>query len=113
MRVTSFEISKKLTEIGFKAETDYVCDKDGAGGAIGDIIKNPGEEFWSYGLETILQAFHKNIHFDGSNFHYDYRNSEGIFFTEFTTQEESESLADTAARLLILLHEKGIVKFNN
>ena len=114
MKVTNYELSKKLAEIGFDAKSDfYYFNK----GTLLDYCNNLDEIEYSkpitksYDLETILEALPKIIHFDGTNFHYDYRNSEGVFFTEFTTKENAESLADTVARLLLLLHKKNLIKF--
>lgn len=85
------EIEEKLKEIGYIGNTD---------------------------LETILEALPEKIEgwvFVGIN-------KESISYTKphwrdpdylSVAKQNNESLANTAARLLILLHEKGIVKFNN
>lgn len=91
------EIEQKLREIGFFGKTD---------------------------LETILEALPKLIKFKGDIYRFwmtfsgssdcyilgyvcgQIRRSELEIFTY-----ENESLADTAARLLIKLAEKGLVKF--
>jgi hypothetical protein len=111
MKTTSFEISKKLAEIGFKAEAHHKlhCFKD-------DFL------YSYYDLETILEALPKEIERDngfniGLRFWWadgaswiGYQNFSGFIITVYANQ--NELLADTAARLLILLHEEGIVNFN-
>ena len=72
MKVTSYEISKELKELGFEAETDKVWATTYKRG----VDKNKV----SYGLE---------------------------YFQEI---KDGESLADTAARLLIKLIKDKIVK---
>jgi hypothetical protein len=78
----------------------------------------------AYDLETILEALPKHIRDDFGEYELDlyinrnnwriaYIGDNGSLQDDRLTKEENESLADTAARLLILLHEKGIVKFNN
>lgn len=145
MEVTSFEISKKLAEIGFGAEHVFCwysnsesnvleCGKCGSMSQI--VIKDDGLEevishhefafpfaFPAFGLETILEALPSNIIFSycGSELqltksaigYYGLEgNSEDGFaiFLEIE-KEENESLTDCAAKLLIKLHEKGLIKF--
>jgi len=107
MKTTSFEISKKLAEIGFKAEAHHKlhCFKD-------DFL------YSYYDLETILEALPEEINLEGycqelliTKNLLAYQRATGAWDFE-QIRNENESLADTAARLLILLHEEGIVNFN-
>jgi hypothetical protein len=93
------EILEKLQEIGFNPEPPI--------------------------LETILEALPKHNNFltdydyilaiidqnYGNELYIGYQNEEDLhqFFT--VKQQKNESLADTAARLLILLESKNIIKF--
>lgn len=116
MKTTNFEISKKLKEAGFEAETNTLIHDP----------SNPitGERYASFCLETILEAlpvfikinkeyYHLWLWNDGIGYYpsydkysgeYVYDMDNGIF--EFS---EDESLADTAGRLWLLLKEKGLV----
>ena len=108
MKTTNFENSKKLAEIGFVGESEtWKHDPD-------NFIT--GQKYWSYDLETLLNALPVSI---GEGEYYlvisltpsgailSY--GEGKFSAE---QEEDESLTDTAARLLIQLFEAGMINFN-
>jgi len=106
MKTTSFEISKKLAEIGFKAEAHHKlhCFKD-------DFL------YSYYDFETILEALPNQL---GQSFlQITMLGNQALIGYEMQRIElsslvdgKNESLADTAARLLILLHEEGIVNFN-
>ena len=120
VKVTSYNVSKKLAEIGFKADPFFYrqeCNKENF------IIDATGvydcAAVRCYDLETILDAL-PNSYQIFSNF---LLNAETfligksiIYQSEeyncWIKQENNESLADTAARLLILLVEKGIINFN-
>jgi hypothetical protein len=122
IKTTNYEISKKLAEIGFKAETGfywyeydkgeemrYIADADGAG------------KYKAYDLETILD----NIFFVIENkenkkvywFRMNQQDMEYITFEQevdiefYTPRQKGESLADTAGRMIIKLHEKNLIKF--
>jgi hypothetical protein len=58
------------------------------------------------GLYELRIWYHEGKAFVG------YQNFDGFDKVMTLEQEQNESLADTAARLLILLHEEGIVNFN-
>ena len=126
MKTTSFEISKKLAEIGFKADKIEFAYKISDPsrhlfevGFMGDSRRD--EYCQAFDLETILEALPKYLEQDngfeaGLRFWWadgaswiGYQNFSGFIITVDVNQKES--LADTAARLLILLHEKGLVKF--
>jgi hypothetical protein len=101
-KTTNYEISKKLAEIGFKAETST------------SISMLETKDYSSYDLETLLDALpekteiiiHQLINKRGFYLDYGLRGDE--IFVEI---KNNESLADNAGRLLILLHEKNLIKF--
>lgn len=129
MKVTSYEISKKLAEIGFKTETHFVWSRRYAGGNklrryVMFLKPSDGRleyEIPAYDLETILGAFPKifiaiqplitgitRITIEAlipKKYNHDR-------MVERVSVEEGGSLVDAAARLLTLLHEKNLVKFN-
>ena len=127
MKTTSYKISKQLAEVGFKAENDFFWVRWDTKTKIKLIHKTDTTPYLrdsyvkAYDLETILEALpnfiaNKNkgenclvidvafgvIHYEGDS------DNETMFIT---TTEENESLADTAARLLLLLHKKNLIKF--
>ena len=131
MKTTSYEISKKLADIGFKAGTDFSWNREiiNCGNSSKEHFFIKYNNGWSsgeivcpcYELETILEAlpnFIENgngtenclvvdvafgeIHYEGDC------ENDSLFIT---TTRENESLADTAGRLIILLHEKNLIKF--
>lgn len=109
MKVTNYEISKRLKELGFKAESVFTWTRDKK---IFHIAEVDGYmETKAYDLETILEALPKNaLYFEfglkGNQFLV--KSCEDMVF-----QKKDESLADTAARLLIILIEKGLVEVKN
>lgn len=121
MKVTNYEISKKLKEIGFKAETEinwveyqkYDRDKE-----IITWHDDQRLETWetvnslcrAYDLETLISALPKSIIYIEESFHFREYSDSYIAFSLSKVGEES--LADCAARMLILLYEKGLIKFN-
>jgi hypothetical protein len=135
VKVTNYNLSKKLAEIGFKAETKnwwmlsafnepthrlktYNCFEDYV-----------GDNYRAYDFETIwnalpaeisnyeyLSATKKNplvLILDKSNTHrpiyYTFSDVGGCYFGGRI--QDRDCLADTAARLLITLVEEGIIKF--
>lgn len=115
MKTTSFEISKKLAEIGFEAETPAAAwrthfQDEGIYGWRSDMNRKS----WipAYDLETILDALPKVIISDlklASPAFVCYGQYEEEFLS--CDKKEGENWADTAARLLILLHKKGLINF--
>lgn len=114
MKTTNFEISKKLKEAGFEAETDTLIHDP----------SNPitGERYASFCLETILEALPKQIEDIEKNYHFwvTYSGSSDCWIMGYVWgiernsnfekyNEGNESLADTAGRLWLLLKEKGLV----
>ena len=135
MKTTNFEISKKLAEIGFEAENDFYWVKwnEGLPELVhkSEIMPALIEKVPAYDLETLICAlptriptikngFYKRFLFIQTNpiiigyyepcyeydSHYDMR-EDGFE----SCQEENESLADTAGKMLIKLHEAGIINF--
>ena len=168
MKVTSYEISKKLKEIGFKAETEinwveyqkYDRDKE-----IITWHEDERVETWesvnslcrAYDLETLISVlpdkiFYDDPEYDGDEFggrrprnyslmmnmrvityiryeayqpsvgygidiRYEaYQASVGYgidsFHAFYESIKEGESLTDICAKIMIKLHEKGLIKFD-
>ena len=134
MKTTSYEISKKLAEIGFKAETEKAFDNKGTLISCHRKIcilreKSRNPKIYglpAYDLETILEALPKQhdffsrgigkyelrIWYHENNMFISYQNFDGFDKLLTLEQEKNEAVADIAARLLILLHEKGLINFN-
>ncbi len=112
MKTTSYIVSKQLAEIGFEAEADkWVYENP-----LKLISPRSNEKaVKSFCLETILEAFKGQNHSIRSDIQIKlFEKGGGIIYTRLQIsflQQEYESLADTAARLLILLYEKGLIKF--
>jgi hypothetical protein len=124
VKVTNYNLSKKLAEIGFEAETEKCYDKNG------NLISchrkicflrkqsSRADEVYgvpAYDLETILASLpRRNLELKFYEHHGpdDQNNIIGYLYPEiWVEQEENESLVDMSAKLLITLHEKGLVKF--
>jgi len=129
MKTTSFKISKKLAKIGFKANTNWCYCWSGEDYQLmafnSESIEWDGRDIPVYDLETILEALPKQHDFfsrgvgkyalriwyhEGKAF-IGYQNFEGFDKLLTLEQGEEESMADLAARLLITLHEKGLISF--
>ena len=152
MKTTSYEISKKLKEAGFEAETDYnfikrnnqevflINIKELSGI---EIMNEIGVFIESYDLETILDAlpdsiireykskndssvnkFKERLIIEKNEIRYscdDIENADDAnrYYQEYGYMQDislfkkfnDNSLADTAGRLLLLLHEKNLIKF--
>lgn len=116
-KTTNFEISKKLKEAGFEAETDYnFIERNNQKAFLInikelssiEIMNEIGVFIKSYDLETILDALKQTgkrimivVKSDiwGINFNYEFN----IY------SKENESLADTAGKMWLLLKEKGVL----
>jgi hypothetical protein len=127
MKTTNYEISKKLEEIGFNKETIFYylkTDKEFFINTPPDL-KN-SEEFFlkSYDLEILLDALPEkisryNIYFKMNKDGLWYENSCNCDSNQSCPVESychieiknNESLADIAGRMIILLHEKNLIKF--
>ncbi len=127
MKTTSYDISKKLAEIGFKAETEKVVFRNEDKVENSHINKFPEsyeKHYKSYDLETILDILPKTIERDNP-FYLEFRKEfGGVMRMGYSEQNglcdavyphllhrKGESLADCAARLLILLHGRQLIKF--
>lgn len=122
MKTTSYKISKQLQEIGFKAENNFYWEVRISGVTEPEIVKDgynfPVDyRYPAYDLETILEALPyyqilKNFLIDqktmsiGNAIVY-----QGDDFNCLVKQENKESLADCAAKLLIKLVEEEIINF--
>ena len=104
MKTTNYEISKQLAEARFKA--NQVWNQEG--------------QFWGYDLETILEALPKEIELEDDDYYFTMGGYYGRWKIAYQvsfkvkyilTTSKNESLADTAARLLLLLHKKDLIKF--
>jgi hypothetical protein len=133
MKTTSLKISKQLAEVGFKAETDFSWNREiincgshskehffikyNNGWSSGEVVCS------SYELETIIDRFPLKIGGYGyfsmgarkdnpsMPFAVGYNlECDEDFGMLFCDQIKGELLADTAARLLILLREKNLIK---
>lgn len=134
MKTTNCEISRKLWEIGFdkpEEATGSYCDVEQKETEIG-FVPTIEHCYLHYSLETILEALPKGmdnsyyslvLNFDGeyesnSGFYMCYSDLNGKVANKDEVNLEvswngRESLADCAARLLLLLHEKGIWNFKS
>ena len=116
-KTTSYEISKKLKEAGFKAEADYnFIERNNQEAFLINIkeltdielMNEIGVFIKSYDLETLINALkqtRKRIMIVGKSDNW------GINFDfEFNKySQENESLADTAGKMWLMLKEKGII----
>ena len=132
MKTTSYEISKQLAEAGFEAETQFYCVKwnEGEPELVHESQQTPNliESVPAWDLETILEALPKNIitypdekiteqpieklrlEMDEIGYYFSDKDDYGRdnCFT-YLHREESESLADCAARLWLKLKQEGLV----
>jgi hypothetical protein len=121
MKTTSYLLSKQLAEAGFKAPYSFVNFAEG-GTAFVKINPHFCGGIPAYDLETILEALPETIN---KNFESElqltkkeigYYATEGHYEAGFAIlleveKQQYESLADTAARLLLKLIEKGLLTF--
>jgi len=126
MKVTSYKISKKLAEAWFEAGAQFYWVKwnEGEPELIHRAELTPAliEKVAAYDLETILDNISfviqdlekdKNYWFAMNQQDLSYISFDGETNIDFyTPRQENESLADTAARLLLKLIEKGLLTFN-
>jgi hypothetical protein len=129
MKTTNYEISKKLREIGFDRESvhGFIETKYGVFPEFGDYKSYVPHCFCkSYDLETILEALPNVIISNYGKYkapwhlqiinkkHFRYENYGNEILTSVHREDENqESLADTAARLLLKLHAEGLVNFKS
>ena len=122
IKTTNYEISKKLAEIGFRAECSYFyfhgdnndCETSSLEKYGFDKIDDCDIEdkyYPAYDLETLLYFLKKTekeitiiSKFKTRGVNFD--NKINIF-----QENDDESLADMLGRLIIILHEKNLIKF--
>ena len=116
-KTTSYEISKKLKEAGFEAETEYYWHAINNKIELHHVARAGLGDVKAYDLETILQALPENIAYK------DFRpwllmdKKRSIYYCFYDQSfdglyakiEENESLADIAGKMWLLLKEKGMV----
>jgi hypothetical protein len=127
-KTTNLEISKKLAEIGFKDSYIYAWYIDEDGGEWLQEIKHVkpflinkyGDKAKvsfvapAYGFEAIWDALPDKTEIiinqltNKREFYLDYGLRGSEIFVEI---KENESLVDTAGTMIILLHEKNLIKF--
>jgi hypothetical protein len=116
-KTTNYEISKKLAEIGFKAKANHGWHKDNLESEPAEFISNYAfstNYIKAFDLETLLDALPEKTEIiinqlsNKRGFYLDYGSRGDEIFVKI---KENESLADTAGRLIILLHEKNLIKF--
>ena len=132
MKTTSYEISKQLAEAGFEAETQFYCVKwnEGEPELVHESQQTPNliESVPAWDLETILEALPKNIitypdekiteqpieklrlEMDEIGYYFSDKDDYGRdnCFT-YLHREESESLADCAAKLWLKLKKENLI----
>ena len=129
MKVTSYEISKKLAEIGFKGKSSFGWHVDNlesepAEFPISRYAFDNGKYFRAYDFETILNKLPQLINYKNEDFSRHIAiNSAGIFFSyqrydgryryleDLVLHKGFVNIADGIAEFLIILHEKGLIKF--
>jgi len=137
-KTTNYEISKKLAEIGFKAKAEK-CWAKIRHSVLSEIDlvnldftvpQHCDEWVLSYDLETLLDALSSEIKGIKGECRYNIyfkMNKDGLWYENscYCDSDQScpvesychieiknnESLADTAGRMIILLHEKNLIKF--
>lgn len=113
MKATSYEISKILKKIGFKVQTDFWWIENSLSEPTHKLRywnqELAGNNIPAYDLETILQfiySFRIQLYFEITELGYLEKDNS---VKSWIITNKNESLTDAAARLLILLHEKGLV----
>jgi hypothetical protein len=132
-KTTNYEISKKLAEIGFRAECSYfyfhsdnnckektLYNLEEFGFDKIDDCDIEDKYYPSYDLETLLDALPHNfmlekeikfLKMNQSGIGYETGSSPIYDYQLLCHRMKEESLADTAGRLIIKLHEKNLIKF--
>ena len=125
MEITNYEISKKLKEAGFEAETDFYWYCYDMGLAMRHIADADGKgNVKAYDLETILDALPKKIKFKEKEYcfwmqwsgssdcyimGYVYGNLRATELEVSRYDDENKSLADIAGEMWLILKKKGLM----
>lgn len=135
MTVTNLETSRKLKELGFESD-EGIKQYVGAKEFFGKGVSGKDMYYIGYLLETILEALPKTIEYTCGNREYqndEFKLAMGYLEITFvnsspfisyicschnaplieTCEEENESLANTAGRLLIKLVQENIIKLGD
>jgi hypothetical protein len=131
-KTTNYEISKKLAEIGFRAECSYFYFHSDNNNYEASSLEAFGYDkisdcdiedkyYPAYDLETLLDALPEKIKVgidrtSQSKFYFDkisfgYAKEPKIEFQFYCRIQKNESLADTAGRLIIELYNNNLIKF--
>lgn len=131
MKCPSFELSKQLAEAGFSAPSHMGYMWSGNDHQLlvynGSMFPNEvdAKDILAYDLETLLDALPNSYEpkNDGGELYFQFgKYGMGYVCCDGDEHEESiqavvmpqdKSFADTAARLLLELHQKGFVTFTN
>lgn len=108
IEVTRRDLSKKLAEIGFKSKTDHIVEEPADCGFYEPEARFR-KSYPAYDLETLLEVLPKEVVIALDDRCFEFAHPSLQNYAVYS--KENESLADTAARLLILLVEKGVLKF--
>ena len=116
MKVTNYEISKRLSEIGFRSDPFERCYKKGEPLNLWNRAfevscwgQDLSDYYPAYELETLLEALPtKVIRFGDDGIAID---NKSMALPIISIKKPNQSLADCAAGLLVKLHEKGLIKF--
>jgi hypothetical protein len=127
IKTTNYEISKKLAEIGFKANAEKcwakirhsILSEFNLVNLDFQVPQNCDEWVLSYDLETLLDALPKKLKKYGelgtlfrSGFILGYNLQNFDDLSQLLQyQRQGESLADTAGLLIIWLYEENLIKF--
>ncbi len=126
-KTTNYEISKKLAEIGFDKETNFYFTEVAPDKFEAQYYTNNKEYLLlkSYELETLLEFAFNNIEnfcicdrgvsvaeflSDYDNWHGHYKIVDNLDIS-IGFKETKISYADAIGQLIILLHEKNLIKF--
>jgi hypothetical protein len=129
IKTTNFEISKKLAEIGFRAECSYFYFHSDNNNYEASSLEAFGYDeisdcdiedkyYPAYDLEILLDALPFGINQEDKRYDLVIEQNSFIYYSDTEGNElvkvdkkNNESLADMAGRLIILLHEKNLIKF--
>ena len=124
MKVTSYEISKKLHELEFKAETknwwilSAVNEPTHQLQTYNRFEDYIGDNYRAYDFETLFDSLRERIKFKNKLYFFamfrniiGYSDQNDPMKFKIFEYVENQSLADAGGKLLIKLHKKGLIKF--